>query len=129
MKEEDQRVMEPLQVRKIQTGLSSSLVISSQLCNLIHSFISPHMYDIQIGDKGQVTWRDGKEKLKAIVIERRPADFWKRRKKRKLKSSSTTNVTGIGPDGKLGVHTNQEELVGLKYDEIDYYVHYEAHDR
>ena len=32
-------------------------------------------------------------------------------------------------NGKLGVHTNQEDLIGLKADEIDYYVHYEAHDR
>ena len=83
-------------------------------------------------------WRDGKEKLKAVVIERRPADYWKRRKKRKLKSSSSSNSIdgiagsnnmGISSNGKLGVRSNQEELVGLKADEIDYYVHYEAHDR
>ena len=83
-------------------------------------------------------WRDGKEMLKAVVIERRPADFWKRRKKRKLKSSSSSNSidatagssnVGSSSNRKLGVHSNQEELVGLKANEIDYYVHYEAHDR
>ncbi len=78
--------------------------------------------------------------MKAVVIERRPADYWKRRKKRKLKVSSSSGGMSIGignssissnttSNGKLGVHTNAEELVGLKADEIDYYVHYEAHDR
>ncbi len=70
-----------------------------------------------------MTWRDGKEKLKAVVIERRPADYWKRSKKRKIKNSGMSSI------GKLGVFFDQEELVGLKADEISYYVHYEAHDR
>mmetsp|Transcript_22586 Transcript_22586/g.26180 ORF Transcript_22586/g.26180 Transcript_22586/m.26180 type:complete len:495 (+) Transcript_22586:248-1732(+) len=84
---------------------------------------------LQIGDKGLVTWRDGTEKLMAEVIERRPANFWKRRKKRKLKATNSSEVGANGKIKSLGVHNDAEELVGLKADEIDYYVHYEAHDR
>lgn len=102
-----------------------------------------------------VTWRDGDDKnLKAVVVERRPSDFWKRRrKKRKLQKKSSVNnsnsgasagggVAGsgisstkplrLGIDGKpklVGVCSDVGELAGLKADEIDYYVHYIDHDR
>ena len=41
----------------------------------------------------------------------------------------TTNISTTIAQKKLGVFSNAEELIGLKADEIDYYVHYEAHDR
>ena len=94
----------------------------------------------QIGDKGMVlvTWRDGgDEKLQAVVVERRPSDFWKRRsKKRKLQKKnagsigSTSSSTSVDGKSKLiGICCNDTELHGLKADEIDYYVHYIDHDR
>jgi hypothetical protein len=101
-----------------------------------------------------VTWRDGDdEKLRAEVVERRPVDFWKhRRKKRKLQkksglvgvsggadnsneslslSASNAGATGTS-DGKsklLGVSLEEGDLSGLKADQIQYYVHYVEHDR
>jgi len=104
-----------------------------------------------------VTWRDGQDsKLQAVVVERRPCDFWKRRsKKRKLQKknsgdvSTATNGTNSKPapssaegvlktenqvlegvKGKiLGTSSSENELDGLMADQIDYYVHYVDHDR
>ena len=114
---------------------------------------------LQVGDKGMVliTWRDGQDsRLQAVVVERRPCDFWKRRsKKRKLQKKSSgdvstaTNGTNSKPatssaggglkndnqvlegvKGKLtGISSLENELDGLKADQIDYYVHYVDHDR
>jgi len=69
---------------------------------------------LQVGDRGMVTWRDRTEKLMAMVIERRPADYWKWMKRR-----------GVEVNCKAA----EEELVVLTADEIHYYVHYVAHDR
>ena len=60
----------------------------------------------RIGDKCQVLWRDGKQSLTVKVVERRPANYRKRKMKEEI------------PD-----------VEGLKAEEIDYYVHYEGHDR
>lgn len=85
---------------------------------------------LQIGDKGMVTWREGGEKLKAVVVERRPCDFWKRRSKKRKKTDSMSSASGENRKAKLlGVKIDSEELEGLKANEIEYYVHYEDHDR
>lgn len=98
-----------------------------------------------------VTWRgDEDSKLQAVVVERRPCDLWKRRnKKRKLQkrasvslkdtggalhavsSSSTTNGQVLKDIESMltGGSSSAEELLGLKADEIEYYVHYVDHDR
>ncbi len=119
----------------ISLSLQKSLLyIHSNSFTTVSHFVSlslsPSTFLSKIGDKGLVTWRNGTEQLKAVVIERRPADFWKRRKKRKLKYNNSENgSSSSGSTKKLGVHTNIEELVDLKADELEYYVHYEAHDR
>ena len=62
---------------------------------------------LQINDKCQVQWRDdGGQLLDAVVIERRPLGHRKRKKNDPIPDLST-----------------------LKADEIEYYVHYVAHDR
>jgi len=76
---------------------------------------------LQVGDSGMVTWRDGTQQLNAVVIERRPADHWKRMKKRKIRTGNEEAVDNST--------SSREELVGLEADEIHYYVHYVAHDR
>jgi len=102
-----------------------------------------------------VTWRDGQNsKLQAVVVERRPCDFWKlRSKKRKLQKKSSGDsgtasennskdppapagslkteiqLLGDGNAKLLGVSSSESELDGLKADQIDYYVHYVDHDR
>ena len=64
---------------------------------------------LQIHDKCKVQWRDdGGELLDAVVIERRALGHRKRKK----------NNDPPPPD-----------LSTLKADEIEYYVHYVAHDR
>jgi hypothetical protein len=60
----------------------------------------------RIGDKCQVLWRDGTQKLTAVVIERRPSNYRKRKMKDEI------------PD-----------VEGLPAEDIDYYVHYTGHDR
>lgn len=115
--------------------------------------VSENIEPLQIGDKGMVlvTWRgDEDSKLQAVVVERRPCDLWKRRnKKRKLQkrasvslkdtggalhavsSSSTTNGQVLKDIESMltGGSSSAEELLGLKADEIEYYVHYVDHDR
>jgi hypothetical protein len=99
-----------------------------------------------------VTWRGGEDsKLQAVVVERRPCDLWKRRnKKRKLqkktnivsKETGSSDLQHVGQpsntNGQVlkdiesmltGTNSSDEELVGLKADEIEYYVHYVDHDR
>jgi len=79
---------------------------------------------LQVGDTGMVTWRDGSEKLMAVVIERRSANYWTRIKKRKVRPVSCNHeVLGAGEEN------GAEELAGLKAEEIHYYIHYVAHDR
>lgn len=74
-----------------------------------------------------VTWRDGTEKLMAVVIERRSANYWKRIKKRKTRSGSSNHeVQGVGEENSTAIC---EELAGFKAEEIHYYVHYVSHDR
>lgn len=115
---------------------------------------SRDMKPLEIGDKGMVlvTWRGVENsKLQAVVVERRPCDFWKRRnKKRKLQKKSNsvsiessssvvakTNTLKKGQERKkeiemdlsVGVHYSADELLNLKADEIEYYVHYTDHDR
>lgn len=62
---------------------------------------------LEVDDKCDVRWRDGEQSLPAVVIERRPVNYRKRRKK-----------DPTFPD-----------ISTLKADEIEYYVHYENHDR
>ena len=86
-----------------------------------------------------MTWRDGTEKLLAVVVERRPADYWKRRKKRKLRSGGQADgghhqkSEEGGKSGAGSILTNGtargDPLPNFKADEIHYYVHYVAHDR
>jgi len=64
---------------------------------------------LQIGDRCEVLWRDKTQQLQAIIIERRPVNYTRKRKKK----------------GK----TNDPDLETLKIDEIQYYVHYEGQDR
>eukprot|EP00980_Cylindrotheca_fusiformis_P015870 scaffold4637_cov128-Cylindrotheca_fusiformis.AAC.41 len=62
---------------------------------------------LNVDDKCDVRWRDGDQSLRAKVIERRPLNYRKRKGKRKA-SKAVDN---------------------LKPDEIEYYIHYENHDR
>jgi hypothetical protein len=62
---------------------------------------------LEVDDKCDVKWRDREQCLPAVVIERRPLNYRKRRKK---------DPTPPGLDT-------------LKADEIEYYVHYEKQDR
>lgn len=62
---------------------------------------------LEVDDLCDVKWRDGNQTLRAKVIERRPLNYRKRKKK----------DPSIPP-----VDT-------LKADEIEYYIHYENHDR
>ena len=73
---------------------------------------------LQIGDLGMVTWRDGKEKLLAVVVERRSVDYWScNPTKRKKGSQDTSN------------NNNNSLQEASKADEWHYYIHYVHHDR
>jgi hypothetical protein len=61
---------------------------------------------LQVDDKCEVLWRNGEQKLPAVVVERRPLGHRKRKKNERAPDLST-----------------------LKADEIEYYVHYDEHDR
>jgi hypothetical protein len=61
---------------------------------------------LQVDDKCSILWRNGEQKLPAIVVERRATGHRKRKKNEKAPDLST-----------------------LKADEIEYYVHYIDHDR
>lgn len=62
---------------------------------------------LEIDDKCDVQWRDGSQQLRAKVVERRPLNYRKRKKK----------------------DPNLPSIEELKPDEIEYYIHYENHDR
>jgi hypothetical protein len=62
---------------------------------------------LEIDDKCEVLWRDGKQSLRAMVIECRPSNFRKRKKKNQANDS----------------------VENLNADEIEYYVHYIGQDR
>ena len=62
---------------------------------------------LSVDDKCHVLWREGEQSLPAIVIERRPIHYRKRKKKQ----------------------DDIPSLETLRADEIEYYVHYEGHDR
>ena len=71
---------------------------------------------LEIDDKCQVRWRgDGEKTLLAVVVERRPMNH---RKRQKTKSNSKGDSKNVAVD-----------ITTLKADEIEYYVHYENHDR
>jgi hypothetical protein len=61
---------------------------------------------LQVDDKCDILWRNGEQKLPAVVVERRPMGHRKRKKNERAPDLST-----------------------LKADEIEYYVHYSDHDR
>jgi hypothetical protein len=63
---------------------------------------------LEVDDSCDVQWREGNQSLRAKVIERRPLNY---RKRKKLKETSMPPVES------------------LKANEIEYYVHYESHDR
>lgn len=60
-----------------------------------------------VDDKCDVRWRDGKQSLRAKVVDRRPLNY----RKRKGKGTSLPSVENLKPE------------------EIEYYIHYETHDR
>jgi hypothetical protein len=62
---------------------------------------------LDVDDKCDVRWRDGSQSLRTKVIERRPL----KNKKRKKKGNSLPSVDNLKPE------------------EIEYYIHYENHDR
>jgi hypothetical protein len=62
---------------------------------------------LEVDDKCEVLWRDEKQSLPAVVIERRPLNYRKRKTKEKHVPTIET----------------------LQADEIEYYVHYEGQDR
>jgi hypothetical protein len=62
---------------------------------------------LDVDDKCDVRWREGNQTLRAKVIERRPLHY----RKRKTKETSTPSVEKLKPD------------------EVEYYIHYENHDR
>jgi hypothetical protein len=61
---------------------------------------------LQVDDKCSILWRNGEQKLPAVVVERRATGHRKRKKNERVPDLST-----------------------LKADEIEYYVHYIDHDR
>jgi hypothetical protein len=61
---------------------------------------------LQVDDKCNILWRNGEQKLPAVVVERRPLGHRKRKKNERAPDLST-----------------------LKADAIEYYVHYTDHDR
>jgi hypothetical protein len=61
---------------------------------------------LQVDDKCSILWRNGEQKLPAVVVERRATGHRKRKKNERA------------PD-----------LSSLSADEIEYYVHYIDHDR
>jgi hypothetical protein len=61
---------------------------------------------LQVDDKCNILWRNGEQKLPAVVVERRATGHRKRKKNERA------------PD-----------LSSLSADEIEYYVHYIDHDR
>jgi hypothetical protein len=63
---------------------------------------------LNIDDKCDVRWRGGDQKLPAIIIERRPQNYRKRKTK---KDPAVPAVDHLKPE------------------EVDYYVHYVDHDR
>lgn len=63
---------------------------------------------LNIDDRCDVRWRGGDQKLPAVIIERRPHNYRKRKTKKEP----------IAPP-----------VDHLKPDEVDYYVHYVDHDR
>ena len=65
---------------------------------------------LDIDDLCDVLWRDGKQTVKAKVVERRPANY----RKRKTKGTAASAAMKVD---------------GLKADEIEYYIHYVDHDR
>lgn len=77
---------------------------------------TPTPHALEIDDKCQVRWRgDGEKTLLAVVVERRPMNH---RKRQKTKSNSKGDSKNVAVD-----------ITTLKADEIEYYVHYENHDR
>ena len=74
---------------------------------------------LDIGDMGMVKWRGREEKLWAVVVERRPADYWQRRKRQRKQQQPQDDP-----------HTGKEKtVVEMKANGLHYYVHYVAHDR
>ncbi len=62
---------------------------------------------LEVDDMCDVQWREGNQSLRAKVIERRPLNY----RKRKKKDPSIPSVET------------------LKAEEIEYYIHYDNHDR
>ena len=81
-----------------------------------------------------VTWRDGSQKLMAVVIERRPSNYWEIRKKAKSRVASGTtsevkrNLADEKPSSNLK-NCGFSSCLGLKADQIHYYIHYVDCDR
>lgn len=63
---------------------------------------------LEIGDKCDVRWRAGNQTLQAVIVERRPLNY------RKRKSKKDAAVPAVET---------------LKPEEVNYYVHYVEHDR
>jgi len=64
---------------------------------------------LDIDDECDVRWRDGNASLRSKIIERRPLNYMRQKRKQKRKAQVTVK--------------------GLKADEIEYYIHYEEQDR
>ena len=71
---------------------------------------------LRVGDKCQVKWRNGERKLDVVVVERRPVGYRKRRRKNGSASSVMMMMDPV-----VGDH--------LAANQLEYYVHYEGHDR
>ena len=134
--------------------LSPNITYFSSILHPLSSLLSIYY---QVGDRGMVTWRNGTDQLLAIVVDRRPADYWKRRKKKNGRSTptppptqsstntlQTTNIVGTSENGTTKSSSNGNgneidangknatvgnELDQLKADEIHYYIHYHSYDR
>lgn len=88
---------------------------------------------LEIGDMGLVTWRERTDKLWAVVIERRPKDYWQRRRRKnqqqRKQQTQQQNDTPTTTTATANYPSIEKPLSELKADEIEYYVHYVAHDR
>ena len=79
---------------------------------------------MKIGDQCQVKWRDGTEKL-AKVVERRPINYRKRKKKNGTAALDTDSLSLDGND----VGEGKDMFKNFKADQVEYYVHFIDYDR
>jgi len=118
--EEDDVILQMSSSSKNALDPNATTILESTKTDDDNSLSISTQASLQIGDMGMVTWRDGKEKLLAIIVERRPVDYWsnptKRKKGNHEKSKNCSTTT-----------TALETMT--KAESWHYYVHYVHHDR